>query len=97
MPASEPTAADLALVARTDRPAPSAGPRWPTFTVRAYFRSHMVAPRGVGCWAFQRSATEAAFTMDLSGEVVFSPTLSLSDARKWLAEQGHSGLWAVLP
>ena len=41
----------------------------PMFTTRNFERSHGRPPRGRGSWAFQESATDAAFEEDMRGDV----------------------------
>lgn len=70
-----------------------------SFTNRNYVRSHARNPSSstMGSWAFQASATDAAFDRDLSGPIEWVHMATLSEAKHTLRERGLSGLWAVLP
>lgn len=68
------------------------------FTDAAFVRSHMAIPKGRGSWAFQESQGTRAFDRELVGEVVWAPgSLTLTEAKRWMADTGHTGLWAILP
>lgn len=67
-----------------------------TFTNAKFVRSHGRNPSGCGTWAFQQATTDQAFT--LTGEIVFAPMLlTLGEAKRWMRQQGNTGLWAVMP
>lgn len=71
----------------------------PTFTNAAFVRSHGKNPSGRGSWIFCASRTEIAFTDDVNAaSLVIAPhSLTLTEAKRWMAEQGNTGLWAVMP
>jgi hypothetical protein len=50
------------------------------FCTRPFFRSHMREPRGFGSWAF---APTAEAPME---QVVFSPSMTFTAAKKWVRE-----------
>lgn len=48
------------------------------FSTREFFRSHGKEPRGRGSWAFQVEDTT---------KVVFSPSMTFSEAKAWMRKQ----------
>ncbi len=59
----------------------------------AYKASEGHTPRGRGSWAFCPRAKYN--TNNYLDYVLFSPSLTYSDAKKWLKKQGVSGEWVA--
>lgn len=69
------------------------------FTTRAFERSHGRKPRSstLGTWALQTSTSSTAFAHELTGDVLFVNSSTLTEAKRAARAAGLGPIVAVLP
>jgi hypothetical protein len=67
------------------------------FTDAPYRRSHGRSAQGRGSWGFQETASDTASERDLRGEIIWTPTMTFTEAKRWMRRNHPGTLWALLP
>lgn len=62
-----------------------------------YVASHQRQPRGRGSWAFQPRDAYQPDGQPIDERTIWSPSLTLTEARRWLRRTQPAGTYDLLP
>jgi hypothetical protein len=66
-------------------------------TTRPYVSSHQKAPRGRGSWAFQPAEAYHPGGAEIADLTIFSPSMTYTEAKRWLVANHPAGSYDLLP